>query len=148
MAVFFLRRATERSGKRITGIDDKALTALLNYAWPGNVRELENVIERAVVLADSDRLTTADVQPHLQSSLILPRVQSVETPTEPSLTPRAAARRTPPAAGRSPVIGSPDEREMLESALNECGGNKAEAARLLGMPRSTYYSKLKRLGPG
>ena len=141
LALFFLRRAAERSGKRITQFDDQAITALLQHSWPGNVRELENAVERAVVLAEGDRVTIDDLPAQVSGELTRTSVAPIPSRSA-ILQPRAAALRTKVA----PVAGTSDERELLSDALQRCGGNKAEAARLLNMPRSTYHSKLKKFG--
>ncbi|MFV0446791.1 MAG: sigma 54-interacting transcriptional regulator [Planctomycetaceae bacterium] len=163
LAVKFLRRATQRTGKGVSYFDEAALQMLKSYAWPGNVRELENAVERAVVLAEQDRVTVDDLPPSLQASVegtTMPqRVDSHGMAVERG---RAVAGRppssgwTPPAAGAIPptspgapdiiVLGSDEERQMLENALRQAGGNKARAARLLNMPRSTYFSKLRKHG--
>jgi transcriptional regulator with GAF, ATPase, and Fis domain len=142
LALFFLRRASERTGKRITQFDDQAIAALMQHAWPGNIRELENVIERAVVLADGDRITLDGFPAPVRGGF----ARTVGAPHVPSrsaiLQPRTAALRT----RMSPATESSDEQEQLLDALDRCHGNKAEAARLLNMPRSTYHSKLKKYG--
>ncbi|MEX0585153.1 MAG: sigma-54 dependent transcriptional regulator, partial [Pirellulales bacterium] len=143
LALFFLRRSAERTGKRIIQFDDQAIAALMQHAWPGNVRELENAVERAVVLAEGDRITLDDLPAPVCGSLA--RTANVPTPSRSAiLQPRTAALRT----RVSPVAGPDDERELLTDALRRCRGNKAEAARLLNMPRSTYHSKLKKHGLG
>lgn len=125
LALHFLDRASRRLGKTISRIDAEALAALERYHWPGNVRELENAIERAVVLADGEAISLGDLPAEVASAARrLPR-RIVETKPTPLTT-----------------AADGDERELLAGALRQCGGNKAEAARMLGMPRSTYYSKL------
>lgn len=131
LAVYFLRRAASRAGKRIAKFEDSAIDLLTRYSWPGNIRELQNVIERAVVLAEGETITVSDLPVDLQN---------VGT---------AAERR--PKSGSFVAITLPDddpmaEREALIDALEKCGGNKARAARLLGLARSTYFSKLKKHG--
>jgi len=146
LALHFLMRSAQKCGKRITHIDPEALAALERHRWPGNVRELENVIERAVVLAESDRITLAD----LPAEISRPgnRLPSRMIETKPD------GRRTSVGFSESLSVGSiiadgatpAWEREALLSALRKCSGNKARAARLLGIPRSTYFSKLKKHG--
>ena len=131
LAVYFLRRAASRAGKRITKFEDGAIDLLTRYPWPGNIRELQNVIERAVVLAEGETITTSDLPVDLQSARITHE--------------RPAAGDT--SARDSYFNGDPlDERQALIDALEKCGGNKARAARSLGLARSTYFSKLKKHG--
>jgi transcriptional regulator with GAF, ATPase, and Fis domain len=145
LAIYFLMRSAQKCGKRITHIDPEALAALERHRWPGNVRELENVVERAVVLAESEHVTLADLPAEIARPGRLP----------------ARVIETKPSGGRRTVIEFPEgapinsvsgeetpawERETLLGALRKCSGNKARAARLLGIPRSTYFSKLKKHG--
>jgi transcriptional regulator with GAF, ATPase, and Fis domain len=176
LAVYFLDVHAARSGKVLTHIDPEAVEALMAYDWPGNIRELENVIERAVVLADGPSLTVDDLPPEVRQPIrrrYRPRARLVSaagpspgsagtgatTPSE-----RATARDASPtgsvenlASAESAAAGTTPsdewnseffayERQRLTEALEEAGGNKSIAARLLGMPRSTFFSKLKKHG--
>jgi transcriptional regulator with GAF, ATPase, and Fis domain len=144
LALHFLMRSAQKCGKRITHIEPEALAALERHRWPGNVRELENVLERAVVLAESDRVTLADLPAEIGRPGRLPS-QIIETKP----TSRRQPARFPEGATLSSqsAEGTPGwEREALLGALRKCSGNKARAARLLGIPRSTYFSKLKKHG--
>jgi NtrC-family two-component system response regulator AlgB len=168
LAVHFLGRHAQRIGKAVTHLDDEAVEALIAHDWPGNIRELENVIERAVVLADGPAITRGDLP------------TEVRQPTPPRRRPRAGAAAgagagtgggvgANPAGARSramavasswdtpadiatPVEEAWDaeflafERQRLTDALGEARGNQSEAARLLGMPRSTLCSKLEKHG--
>jgi transcriptional regulator with GAF, ATPase, and Fis domain len=146
LARFFLRRAAERMGKRVTQFDDDVIAALSGYHWPGNIRELENVVERAVVLADGERVMLADIPVELRDGGSLELLRGTDRSASTLLIPRTAAVRSRPAPSAVVVTGSDDERALLLRALEQCQGNKAEAARLLDMPRSTYFSKLKKHG--
>jgi len=130
LALHFLHRSANRLSKTIGQIDPAALTALERYHWPGNVRELENVIERAVVLGDGDKITVVDLPAEVTASARRQPLRVAETKPSPARSGNGNGYRS--------------EHELLEEALLRCGGNKAEAARVLGMPRSTYYSKLKK----
>jgi DNA-binding NtrC family response regulator len=116
-------------------IDEAALERLMNHDWPGNVRELENVIESALALARGPRLRASD----------LPIGRSRSGSNAGS---RVAAGEGSP--GGLPLSLEAYERSALERALREAGGNATEAARRLGIGRSTFYRKLGRhgLGPG
>jgi DNA-binding NtrC family response regulator len=114
----FLGKYGAELGERAVATD--ALERLMGYGWPGNVRELENVIESAIALAPGPRLRVAD----------LPRA-------------RRGAEAAPLSAD-VPLSLEAYERCALERALAESGGDAAEAARRLGIGRSTFYRKLGR----
>jgi DNA-binding NtrC family response regulator len=146
LSLHFLRRACEKTGKQLVSIDDDVLRLFAEHSWPGNIRELQNAIERAVVLAEHSTITVDDLPAELRQELLpatARRKPSEDRPRRRSLTADVLSvpRRVSPA-------GSEEERKLLEEALRQCQGNKADAARLLGMPRSTYFSKLKKHGLG
>ena len=145
LALYFLGLAAERAGKPITYIDEIALEAMSAYHWPGNIRELQNVIERAVVLCEGRQITIADLPHAVAQATFNPVSLTGSDSTEPR--PRLPRHHAEAAVSRT-VIGSDSERQQLVSALARCSGNKAEAARLLGIPRSTFFSKLRRHGLG
>jgi transcriptional regulator with GAF, ATPase, and Fis domain len=156
LALHFLMRSAQKCGKRITHIEPEALAALERHLWPGNVRELENVIERAVVMAETDRVTLLDLPAELARPT---RLASHVVETKP-LARRMAGTASGSTLGGFSHNGFADdlsdnpfgqespawERDTLLGALRKCAGNKAKAARLLGIPRSTYFSKLKKHG--
>jgi len=124
LALHFLKVIGDRVGRRVEQVAPVALELLTRYRWPGNVRELRNVIERALVLGDGPMLEVDDLPPELLL--------------------------TAPAAAVGSVGGSPTvrplaelEREAIAAALSATGGNKARAAALLGIDRTTLYRKLK-----
>jgi DNA-binding NtrC family response regulator len=143
LAMHFLTRANRRTGKSITHIDESAHKLLMQHSWPGNIRELENIIERAVVLAEGNRITATDLPQDLltprrtfpQILDVKPRVATTVPPATPDWVPQEVSRRT---------SGTAHERQQLIEALARAKGNKARAARLLGLPRSTFCSKLKK----
>ncbi|HRI08001.1 MAG TPA: sigma-54 dependent transcriptional regulator, partial [Nannocystaceae bacterium] len=119
----------ESIGRRIDGIAPAAMDALVRYRWPGNVRELRNVVERALVLGDGPILDIDDLPPELARAASL-------TPTQP-----------PPPASEAAVRTLAElERDAIVQALAVTQGNKARAAALLGIDRTTLYRKLKDLG--
>jgi len=175
LALHFLKLHAQRSGKFVTHLDPEAVEALAAYDWPGNIRELENVLERAVVLADGPAITREDLPPELrQASRRGLRPRLPVSRTAPGSAAPVAGRRGPaaPSPARSPghaagrdatgawtasdagvAIGEDwnaefvsYERQRLIDALHEAQGNKSIAARLLGLPRSTFFSKLKKHG--
>ena len=123
LAIHFLNKLATNVGKAIRGIDDKALQLLKNYDWPGNVRELENLIERAVVLAEGEMLTVVDFPAEIAR-----KVADGPLTNNNGLRDQVAAM----------------EVESLKRALTEAGGNKSRAAKILGLARSTFISKLKK----
>ena len=145
LSMYFLLKAAERAGKPISYVDEIALEAMAAYHWPGNIRELQNVIERAVVMCEGRQITIADLPHAVAQATFHPRPAEVidTTATRPRLTQQLSSS----IATRS-VIGSDTERQQLVTALQRCSGNKAEAARLMGIPRSTFFSKLRRHGLG
>jgi transcriptional regulator with GAF, ATPase, and Fis domain len=135
----FLRLYNHRAGKAITGIDDDALVVLKGYSWPGNVRQLENVIERAVVIAEGPTITADDLPPEVFAA---PGPGLAEVASGLSLPELAASLEAEQRERER------REREGLVRALTAAKGNKAEAARALGVARSTLVSRLKKLGLG
>ena len=119
-ARYFLQRYAAEQGKDIKAFSSEAMRLLLDYPWPGNVRELENSIEAAVVLAHGKRIEISD----FPSSLL----QNSCAPNETS----------------SPGTMTENEARLLREVLEECGWNKKEAARRLGISRNTLYRKLKK----
>jgi transcriptional regulator with GAF, ATPase, and Fis domain len=167
LAVFYLKLHSERTGKLLTHIEPEAVELLMAHDWPGNIRELENVIERAVVLADGPAVTPGDLPPEVRGggrrrfrarSLVAlgasasgsaaagqPGSSSVDsTRSSNSARPQRPALETDVAAEEWNAEFLAYERQRLLDALQEAGGNKTTAARLLGMPRSTFVSKLKK----
>lgn len=118
----FLRKCAEASRKEVCGMTESALALLMDYAWPGNVRELENVIERAVTLARGEKIAPEDLPPAIQGSRGECRVLD------------EAAERTLPLADV--------EKEYILRILEKTGGNKYQAAHVLGIDRKTLYRKL------
>jgi transcriptional regulator with GAF, ATPase, and Fis domain len=142
LAQHFVRLLAARAGKALDGLDDDALAVLKGCPWPGNVRQLENVIQRAVVVAEGPALTVADLPPEVvEAAGPLP-----DEPPDDVLTDGTAPLG--PALRAELADREKREREYLVRALAAAGGNKAEAARALGMARSTLLSRLKRLGLG
>jgi transcriptional regulator with GAF, ATPase, and Fis domain len=139
LAQHFLRLYAQRCGRPVAQIDDDALAALKAFAWPGNVRQLENVVQRAVVVAEGSALTLHELPPELVDGLdlLLPPEPTEDDGRPAELSLGVLAER---------AERDRREREQLVRALATTNGNKAEAARVLGLARSTLVSRLKKHG--
>jgi transcriptional regulator with GAF, ATPase, and Fis domain len=137
----FLHLYGSRVGKPDLGIEDDALLRLKAYPWPGNVRQLENVVERAVVFTEGTIITVADLPPEFCVEDTEERTG--REPANGAITARVAAL---PTVQAERAERDRRERERLVRALAAANGNKAEAARALGMHRSTLISRLKKHG--
>lgn len=140
----FLHETARRTGKRVRDVDENVWDVLESFDWPGNIRQLRNVVERAVVLAEADVLTVADLPEELLEHE--PTRRSVGSPTVERGRNESSRVEFEPAGGTLVSTDEDDEPTRLAEALRRSDGNKARAARMLGMPRSTYYSKLKKYG--
>ncbi len=127
LADHFLKQVCEDTGKSFDGFDSGAINALQCYHWPGNVRELQNVVERAVLLGKSNRITIADLPAHITAGV-------------PVGTMAASTKQTLKAALEEP------ERQIILQVLRENNWNRNETADQLGINRTTLYKKMKKLG--
>jgi DNA-binding NtrC family response regulator len=118
----FLKKCAEASHKPIRGLNESALGLLLDYAWPGNVRELENVVERAVTLSRGAHITPEDLPPALQGA-------------------RGERQILDEGAGHTLPLQE-IEHQYIRRILEKTGGNKYQAAQILGIDRKTLYRKL------
>ncbi len=148
LTMHFMLRAAQRMGKPISDLTPETIEILKRYPWPGNIRELENVIERAVVLADGEVITPDDLPREIvhpqPSQLQLGERRSPFQQASKSAARSPAPDRSEQRAAATSAAEWTSEEQRLRNALAQCDGNKARAARLLGMPRSTYYSRLKK----
>ena len=129
LAHFFLEQFVRQSGREINGFTAGAQAALVAYDWPGNIRELKNTVERTAILCTSNQVTEADIQ---LSTLVT-------------------------AGGTAPSVGVASggnvsletlEQQHIVSVLESTDWNKSQAARILGIERSTLDRKLKRYQVG
>jgi DNA-binding NtrC family response regulator len=164
----FLARFCAEEGKRIQFVGNEALALLKNHPWPGNVRQLENMVFRAVVLAEGDTLG-AEEFPQIAAQALRPGGEPVaDAPQAPSITADMAsfAPGIPAWAVTVPVRSRPHgllpvfdaeghiralediESEVIRFAINHYRGQMSEVARRLHIGRSTLYRKLENLGLG
>jgi two-component system response regulator HydG len=123
LAQHFLRVYAAKNGRKLDGFSGEAVERLESYAWPGNVRELENLVERSVVLARKDRIDAEDLPEEVMGVKRPPRDAILE------------------------LVGTPladIERRLLDETLRITGGNKTQAAKLLGIDVRTVARKLER----
>ncbi|WP_347491019.1 sigma-54 interaction domain-containing protein [Desulfoscipio sp. XC116] len=122
----FIHEFAGRHHRAITRVSPEVMSALLGYHWPGNVRELRNVVERLVILTEEGTIGLQHLPTNIKHP-VLSNMPAEQSPTLPNIT-----RHT--------------ELDVITNALQQAGYNKAVAARMLGIPRSTLYYKMKTLG--
>ncbi|MBT9537173.1 MAG: sigma-54-dependent Fis family transcriptional regulator [Nitrospirae bacterium] len=126
LAKHFITKFSEEHKKNLKGIDQQALSILIEYSWPGNVRELGNVIERAVVLTEGNHITADDLPDKIKSII------SGKEPMETSSNLRAYL--------------SGYEKGLLLKIYNAHNKSKEETAKALGIDLATLYRKFKKYG--
>lgn len=143
----FLNVYNEANDRYVVHIQPAAMQALQDYDWPGNVRELQNYIERAVVMADGDELTTELLPPHLTSGKtpsINPRLRGADLE---SLTHAVVERGLTDAGPQEDnlyaKIVNRVERELIAQVMLSCNQVQTKAATRLGINRNTLHKKLK-----
>jgi DNA-binding NtrC family response regulator len=122
---YFIDRYARKAGKNIRSVNKKTLELLQSYPWPGNIRELQNVIERSVILCETEIFSIDESW--------LPRQPFLTEPKDQTELSRSLLAQ---------------EKDMIEAALRECGGRvfgPSGAADKLGIPRSTLESKIRKL---
>jgi len=139
LLLYFLKRSTARLHRQIRGFKPEAMELLTHYPWPGNIREMENTLERAVLMAEDDLIGVEDLDLMFTTSMQLPRAG------KPALDPLAREALEP-----TPKVTLPEggitlreaERQLIEQALDRCGGNQKKAAKLLGISGRVMSYKL------
>jgi two-component system response regulator HydG len=136
LAAHFLDRISREHGTKFT-LSDEALRTMMRHDWPGNVRELENSVERACALSSGPILHLGDLPTQLQNQGLEARHSA------------AAATEQTGEAGVPEVRTLADlEREAILGAIRTLHGDKLQAAKLLGIGKTTLYRKLKEYGIG
>src|SRR3989339_576144 len=122
---FFIRKYNQEFGKRIKGSENSAMKALAEYHWPGNIRQLESVIEKAVLMCDSNVITPKDIKSELK--LFQPYgILNIDVPDE-------------------GINFEELENELLKKAMAKANNVAAKAARLLGMSYKTFWYRWEKL---
>ncbi len=130
LAKHFLEQVARKQGREPKRLSEEALTVLKRYAWPGNIRELRNEIERMDILAENNSYIPLSC---LSPKLLTPPVTGRDSSSEPLWNQEETLKD---ATARL-------ERSMIEDALQRLDGNKSEAARILGISRSSLITKVK-----
>ena len=119
---YFIDRFARKAGKSIRGINKKTLNLLVSYPWPGNIRELQNVVERSVIVLETENFS-------VDESWLSRKPLTDDPKSQLELSQKLAAQ----------------EKKMIEAALRESGGRvsgASGAAAMLGLHRSTLESKI------
>jgi transcriptional regulator with PAS, ATPase and Fis domain len=119
---YLIDRYARKAGKSIRAVNKRSLELLQSYPWPGNIRELQNVIERSVIVCETENFS-------IDESWLSRQPLADEPKSQMELSRKFAAQ----------------QKEMIEAALRESGGRVSGAAVKLGIPRTTLDSKIKRL---
>jgi two-component system response regulator HydG len=122
----FIRHFNQKTGSKIQNITQNAMRVIMDYDWPGNVRELENAIEHAFVLRTADQIDIFDL------------------PVEIRRTGYHPASLLNPISKNKRVSQDELSRQRLKEVLHECGWNKAEASRRIGLNRTVLWRYLKK----
>jgi two-component system NtrC family response regulator len=117
LARHFIKEFSHKLNRKINKVDDFFLKVLNEHPWKGNVRELRNVIERVVIISDSDTLTTDLLQLDFYNEIVEDTSQTLDL--------------------------ADIESRYIRKALHQTNGNKTEAAKLLGIGLSTLYRKIE-----
>ncbi len=125
LAAHYVDAFSREFRKAVRGVTPEAMERLQRHGWPGNIRELRNVVERAVLLAETDRLG-ADQFPMLATR------------------PAASGFELPPTGVHLDEL----ERDLVVQALARCGGNQTRAAALLGLNRDQIRYRIEKFGLG
>ena len=128
LAQYFLDVMNQERGTKIDSISDEAMERLCTYEWPGNVRELENIIERAMVMANGSTIGREDLPSYLQ-----PQEETVEYFTDDeNLSIKEASRKL--------------EKVLIRKALEKTDGNRTQAAKILEISHPALLYKMKAYG--
>ena len=116
--------------KQIDAVSAEAIARMVSYHWPGNIRELENMMERTMLFCDRPEIGVSDLPPEIGG-----------LPAAAAVSPAGASLKEAVRAETERV-----ERELIQKALDETGGNVTQAARKLKISRKSLQTKMKKLG--
>jgi transcriptional regulator with PAS, ATPase and Fis domain len=131
LAYHFLEKARNKLNKNIVGIEERAISAMVNYPWPGNLREMQNVIERAAVLTHDQVVKLGNLPLSFAENLAEEGGDVIDL--------RSFKMEREPHVLRV-------EKKLIQRYLSDAGGNVSKAAQLAGIPRRTFYRLLDKHG--
>jgi len=123
---YLLDKFASKYGKKIGAISPEVMATFINYDWPGNIRELENVMERMVVMSETDSLSLDQVPPEIRGVVSTTEASTLKEKIE--------------------TLSQVTEKQMIIDALNKTHQNRTQAAKLLGISRRTLQNKIKEYG--
>jgi two-component system response regulator AtoC len=136
----FLAKFNERLRKHVDGVEPDAMEPLVQYPWPGNIRELENVVERAVLFCDTQKLNAGDLPHEVRGIAAMANVPLPEADLQAALASEGGLKE------HVKVAMSRLEKELVSRALHQTNANVTHAARLLKISRKGLQLKMKELG--
>ncbi|MBI1810859.1 MAG: sigma-54-dependent Fis family transcriptional regulator [Nitrospirae bacterium] len=142
---YFVKKYSRTMGRNVKGISASAIKFFLSYSWPGNVREMENLIQRAIILEDTDTVREETVK-----RLIFPEgIWQAQGSVSKNTGREDTAKVGNGASGvkdRIEAIKSEEERKLIIDALTEARWKRMEAAARLGISRKSLFNKMKKYG--
>jgi transcriptional regulator with PAS, ATPase and Fis domain len=126
---YFLKKFSAKYHKKITNISPEVIGAFSNYDWPGDIRELENVLERMVLMSETNTLSLDQLPSEIRGA-----TTNVTGPSASTLKKRVD------------TISQMTEKQMIIDALNKTNQNRTKAAKILGISRRTLQNKIKEYG--
>ncbi len=152
----FIRLYNRRLGKQIQAVTSEALDLMLRYSWPGTVRELENTIQRAMILTNSDALTSECLSMSLRGqttptpATTPPPVKGADIATNSAEESLASFLDeddfSTPLADKVQRIVDKSEKRLIQAALRQTGGHRQKTADLLGISRKSLHNKMVKFG--
>jgi len=123
---YFLKKFTGKYLKKITNVSPEVMATFSHYDWPGNIRELENVLERMVLMSETDTLALDQLPPEIRGIVSTVGASTLKEKID--------------------TISQMTEKQMIIDALNKTNQNRTKAAKLLGISRRTLQNKIKEYG--
>ncbi len=137
---YFIEKFNRIFGKKVQDVSTDAVEIIRDYHWPGNVRQLENVMERAFNMVEIDKILVEHLPPYLIEGL--PGQARFGAEIQATILSNSNEREAGNLSNAKELL----ERKQIEKALSCSHGNKSEAAKRMGITRTTLYQKMKKYG--